>query len=164
MIKLKDIIVEEFPKPVLDKIVAWKKSLQKGQLIVKEMGRVSQYDELYQYLGPVKNTDDYSNKGEENISAKLSKIGLVLFDHQFGLTIDLFSDPPLLNHRLVKLDANWRFLDKDEIEVLRAALKVHPQENVDMGMKVDDLRKETFREVIEAYNKYKIIMKPGNPL
>ena len=164
MIKLKDIIVEEFPKPVLDKIVAWKKSLTKGQLIVKEMGRVSQYDELYQFLGNVKNTEDYSNKGEENISAKLSKIGIILFDHQFGLTIDLFSDPPLLNHRLVKLDANWRFLDKDETALLKKVLKEHPQENVDMGMKADSLRKETFREVIEAYNRCPIIIKSGEPL
>lgn len=156
MIKLKKIIQEDFPKPVLDKIVAWKKSLDIGQLIIKEMGRLSQFDELYQYLGPSKNTDDYSNKGEQNISAKLSKIGLILFDHQFGLTIDLFSDHPLLNHRFIKLDANWRFLDSDEILVLKNALKQHPQHNVDMGKHADDLRKETFKEVIEKHNKCEI--------
>ena len=158
MIKLMSILTEDFPKPILDRIVAWKKSLPKGKLIVKEMGRVSQYDELYMYLGDSKQSDDYSNKGNLNIAAKLSKIGIILYDHQYGLTIDLYSEHPHLNHILVKLDANWRFLAKDEVGVLKIALKTHPHENVDMGSKVDDDMEETFREVIEKHNGCKIII------
>jgi len=158
LIKLKRILSEDFPKPILDRIVAWKRSLPKGKLIVKEMGRVSQYDELYMYLGDANKSDDYSNKGNSNIAAKLSKIGIILYDHQFGLTIDLYSEHPHLNHIYVKLDANWRFLAKDEISVLRTALKTNPQHNVDMGRKVDDRMDKTFRQVIEDHNRCRIII------
>ena len=158
MIKLKNILSEDFPKPIIDIIVKWKKSLKKGQLIVKEMGRVAWYDELYQYLGDTKRTDDYSNKGNANIAAKVSKIGIILYDHQFGLTIDLFSEHPNLNSITVKLDANWRFLSPDETEVLKKSLKIHPQKNVDMGSEVGEYHERTYRDMIEDHNRCKIII------
>lgn len=158
MIKLKKIYSESFAKPLEKKIKKWLNELDEGQIVVKDLGRYSQIDEIYQFVKKSIKTDDYSHKSK-NLAVTMVKIGIFLYDDSEGLIVNLYGDEAKTKPTIVTLDDAWRNLEAEEITILKNALKDKVPYTVIMSKNTGEMKDETYKQFIEKQSNRKIKFK-----